>query len=157
MMKSPIAAALLASMALMGTASADPILEFGTTGFAVTLDNGGLSSTTTSETIIVPGEVTVYSLSTPITDAEAGISLGDPVAFSNLTFNTTVGPNDFTMSVGDLVFTFTDVFEALEGIVAGAGFLDEGFTGTVTTDTSGFGFRGQSAVEVHPVLTGHGG
>jgi hypothetical protein len=139
-------AALLTTAAIGSPASADPLLSFGIAGVGTfTVNTGDITAATTTKTI--PGTEEVSGTTTLTTFTEAGLTNGGAVTFSTLTFNTTNGPDAFTMVAGDLTFSFTDV--TLADIVPSGpgtrGSISEQFNGSVTGDTSGFGFLNQTA------------
>ena len=80
--------------------------------------------------------------------AAADIAVGDAVTFSTLTLHTTVGPDDFSIMVGNLTFSLTDVISSTivpTGSVT-AGSITEQFSGSVTGGTgTGAEFIGQTA------------
>lgn len=139
------ALAAAAGIAFSGAASASQ-LSFGIAGFgSYTVNTGNISATTTSET--VPGFELVNSIGTPALATEAGITLAEGVTFSTTLFSTVPGPTDFTLSAGDLLFTFTEVSSAAI-IPTGAqsnGSISEELTGTVISDSSDSGFLGETA------------
>lgn len=127
---------------------ADPVLSFGvgsaTGPFSV--NTGNITSATATKTL--PGNEEIGSTTTPSTFALAGLVTGNAATFSVLTLNTTPGPDSFTLTTGDLIFSFTSVSSVLI-VPSGAttnGSISEQFNGSVTGDTStGSTFLGQTA------------
>jgi hypothetical protein len=75
--------------------------------------------------------------------AAAGIALGTSALFSTLTLNTTVGPDIFSIKVGNLTLSFTNISSVLI-VPTGAsvaGSISEQINGLVT---AGAGFVGQT-------------
>jgi hypothetical protein len=140
---------LAATMALGGLlaatdgASAATILSFNVTGSgSYTVNTGNISAATTTKTI---PSIEAVGGPVPFPNA-AGISTGNPVTFSSLTFNTTMGADVFTMSVGVLTFSFTNVTSVLI-VPTGPnsnGSISEQFNGSITAD-GGTGYLGQTA------------
>ncbi|HUB94902.1 MAG TPA: PEP-CTERM sorting domain-containing protein [Stellaceae bacterium] len=144
-----LSAVVSATIAVSGAAFADPLdplLSFGISGIGTyTVNTGNIEATTTSKTI--PSDEVVSGIATPTTGTEAGITTGEAVSFSTLTLSTVTGADDFTITAGDLVLTFSEISSAVL-VPTGAssnGSISEQFNGSVTGDTSGFGFLGQTA------------
>ena len=146
------AAALTAAVAA-SPASADPFVSFSInlTG-DVTFDTGiAIEAGTTTKTITADDTVG----GTSGASSQAGIVIGGSVTFSpssgsppTITLNTTVGTDDFTLTAGDLTFSFTDISSAVI-VPSGTdtnGSISEQFNGSVTGDTStGQDFLNQTA------------
>lgn len=120
------------------------LLSFNITGSGTyTVDTGDITAATTSKTI--PATEVING----IVDAggTSGLSGGDLATFSTLTLDTVVGPFAFTLTTGDLIFSFTSVSSVLI-VPTGTttqGSISQQFHGTVTGDTtSGSAFLGQS-------------
>lgn len=132
-------------LAAMGGASATTTLSFNVTGSgSYVVNTGDITAATTTKTI--PTDEAVGG-PLPFPNA-AGIATGDPVAFSTHTFNTTVGPDAFTMTIGSLTFSFTNVSSVLIVPTGGSsnGSISEQFNGTITGDTNaGQPYLGQTA------------
>lgn len=129
-------AILAASIALSGAAFADQ-LSFGISGFGTfSVNTGNIAANTTTKTIA--STELVSAISTPTTAADSDIAIfSTALDFSTDTLNTYVGADDFSVTAGDLTFSFTQVVSAL--LVATGentnGSLSEQFDGTVTGDT----------------------
>ena len=109
-----LAGAAIAMAAATGGAYATPTtLSIGVTGLGpYAVNTGNITLTTANKAI--PSSFLVTESSTPTAAAAAGIIPGATlVSFDTTTLRTTVGTDDFTLSVGDLVFTFTNVSSAI--------------------------------------------
>jgi len=144
-----LAGAAIALAAATGTASATPTtLSIGISGLgSYSVNTGNITLATATKSI--PADELVTETSTPTSTAEAGITpLTTFATFSSTTLNTTVGADAFTVSVGDLIISFTDISSAIK-VASGLhtnGSISEQFNGTVTGDTSvGTLFLGQTA------------
>jgi hypothetical protein len=98
--------------------------------------NGDIAANTTQK-ILPSMELISEVLSTSGDVATSGISVGDDVTFSSLVLDTTVGSDEFTVSVGNLTFTFTAVASShiVPTGLASEGSISEQFDGTVTGAT----------------------
>lgn len=133
--------------AATAAAHATPVtLSFGIVGLGnYTVNTTDIETTTAS--VSIPSVELVSGSTTPTEEAEAGISTASTVTFSSTTLGTTPGADEFELSVGDLVFTFTNISSAVS-IASGVhtnGSISEQFNGTVTGETAGSFFLGQSA------------
>ena len=143
-----LAGAVIALAAASGGAYATPtLLSFSVDGVgSYTVDTTDIKLTTATKTI--PTIEDIGGTTTPTAAALAGIVTGNPASFSTLTFNTTVGPDSFTLTAGDETITFTGISSAIK-VASGVstnGSISEQFNGSVTTDTSaGHIFLGQTA------------
>jgi hypothetical protein len=117
------------------------------TGVSEASPNGIIEATTATKSlppILLVGEVSPSDL---VAAAAASISDGSEVTLSTSTLNTKVSTDDFTLSVGDLTFSFTAVVASTiaPSGAHSSGSLSEQFNGTVTGDTTvGHIFAGQS-------------
>ncbi len=139
---------LVAATGMIGAASATPtVLSFGVTGLGnYTVDTVNIMAITSLKNL--PAIELISGSTTPAAAAAAGLVTGQVATFSTLTLDTTVGPDKFTLSAGDLVLSFTNVSSAIE-VASGLnsnGSISEQFNGMVTGDSSvGQIFLGQSA------------
>jgi hypothetical protein len=138
-MKIKALASVAAGMLTLGLAANAnaTVLSFGITSTGTTtVDTGNITAATATKTLSGSQVVTSGSISDP--GGQSGITDGASVIFSTLTLNTTNGAFFFTVSVGDLVFTFTSVSQVAitPTGVSTPGSLSEQFNGTVTTDLS---------------------
>jgi hypothetical protein len=129
-----------------GGASATTMLSFGVTGTgSYSLDTTNITAGTTTKTI--PVTESVSGPTPPGSATAAGISSGSAVGFSTFTFDTTVGPDVFTMTAGNLTFSMTTISSVII-VPSGAssnGSISEQFNGTVSAGTgTGSVFVGQT-------------
>jgi len=142
--KLALAAAISAAAS---SASAATLLSFGVSGLgSYTVNTGNITAGTTTKTL-APIQL-ISGTTTPASFALAGLVTGNAATFSTLTFNTTVGPDVFTLIAGLLTFTFTNVTN-VSIVPTGAnsnGSISQQFNGSVTGDLSpGTSFLGQTA------------
>jgi len=142
--KLALAAAISAAAS---SASAATLLSFGVSGLgSYTVNTGNITAGTTTKTL-APIQL-ISGTPTPASFALAGLVTGNAATFSTLTFNTTVGPDVFTLIAGLLTFTFTNVTN-VSIVPTGAnsnGSISQQFNGSVTGDLSpGTSFLGQTA------------
>lgn len=135
------------AVAVSSSASASMILSFGIDGTGgYTVNTTDITAATATKTL--PGTEEVGGTTTPVTFALAGLVTGAPVTFSTLTFNTTVGPDPFTLTAGFLTFSFAGVVSAtiVPSGTNSNGSISEQFNGLVTAGTgTGAVFVGQTA------------
>jgi hypothetical protein len=135
------------TVAAANSASAAMLLSFGVSGLGnYTVNTGNITAGTTTKTL-APIQL-VSGTTTPAAFAIAGLATGAPITFSTLTFNTTVGPDVFTLAAGLLTFTFTTVtnISIVPTGVNSNGSISQQFNGSVTGDLSvGTVFLGQTA------------
>ena len=137
-MKTKILAAAAAGILCLGlaTGASATVLSFGinNSGNTTLTPAGDIQAGTTQKTL--GGTQTVAGLSD--VGGESGLVNGGALTFSTLTLNTTNGLFAFTISGGNLVFSFTSVSQVVihPTAVDFAGSISEQFNGTVTGDTS---------------------
>ena len=128
--KLALAAAISAAAS---SASAATLLSFGVSGLgSYTVNTGNITAGTTTKTL-APIQL-ISGTTTPASFALAGLVTGNAATFSTLTFNTTVGPDVFTLIAGLLTFTFTNVTN-VSIVPTGAnsnGSISQQFNGSVT-------------------------
>ena len=143
--------ALTATIAMVGwmNSASATVLSFSITGGVggYTVNTGDITALTATKTI--PTTNTVSACAPPLTACTtAAIFGGTAATFGVFTFNTTVGPDVFSLTVGDLTFSFTLVSSAviIPTTTTVDGSIKEQFQGTITGDTSaGATFLGQTA------------
>jgi len=137
-MKTKILAAAAAGILFLGlaTGASATVLSFGinNSGATTLTPAGDIQAGTTQKTL--SGTQTVAGISD--VGGESGLANGDTLTFSTLTLNTTDGLFAFTISGGNLVFSFTSISQVVihPTLVDFAGSISEQFNGTVTGDTS---------------------
>jgi hypothetical protein len=142
--------AIALAAATTGALAGPVTLSFGITGLGSYLVNT-TNITLSTATKTVPALELVSGTTTATAFTEAGLATGGAATFSSLTLNTHVGPDPFTLTAGDLVFSFTTVSSVTKIATTSSslnppGSISEEFQGSVTQDTSvGHIFLGQSA------------